>query len=435
LKPHFLVKLRRRTDVLHPFWGQAIRDKSGTTAGLLPAIDRLLNRHRVPVWVTAEYEPSGQGWTPAEVGAGLDRVYRFVLKENRTLPPQLLRAIRVLPQVDYAQLGQIVSVELPQAMASSAVPRRRKTGSRARASVGLDRAHRVHTRGERNITIAVLDTGIDEDHPELRRSLMKGRGRDFVDIIDGASRFIGDYLGFDKSPQDDWVGHGTHVAGILGAAGIAMPVGVAPDCRILNVRVLGALRQGDKIVGAGLENNINVALKWAVDQGVDVVNMSLGIRHRGGGLPYRDVVDYARRKGVTIVAASGNDGTEALYYPGALPYVITVGAVDETGDVAAFSTFGRQVDLIAPGTEIYSSFLKGGYAFSTGTSHAAPFVAGSAALLKSLGHRRRRSVSDAQVKHALRHTSDKLDRRFKSRKGGYGRLNLPDALTFLNAHL
>lgn len=96
-----------------------------------------------------------------------------------------------------------------------------------------------------------------------------------------------------------------------------------------------------------------------------------------GLVPHREVVDYASRRGVTIVAAAGNDGTDQQYYPGAFPYVITVGAVQRDDSSAAFSTYGRQVDLVAPGTEIYSSSLGGSYAYATGTSHAAPFVAGT----------------------------------------------------------
>lgn len=94
-------------------------------------------------------------------------------------------------------------------------------------------------------------------------------------------------------------------------------------------------------------------------------------------------MNYAQRKGVTVVAASGNDGRMELYYPGALPSVIAVGAADDRGEVADFSTYGDHVSFIAPGVDVYSSSLGNGYAFSTGTSHAAPFVTGAIALMKS----------------------------------------------------
>ena len=147
-------------------------------------------------------------------------------------------------------------------------------------------------------------------------------------------------------------------------------------------------------------------------------------------------MEYARRKGVTIIAASGNDGQEEYYYPGALPHVIAVGATEEAGDVAAFSTYGEQADLTAPGTNIYSTYLNDEYAFSSGTSQAAPFVAGAVALLKSYALQKRGNrLSDRKVKHVLKHTADKVDARFKHRKAGFGKLNLIDALRLLDYKL
>ena len=95
--------------------------------------------------------------------------------------------------------------------------------------------------GVGSVKIAVLDTGIDKQHPEINHALIPGM--DFVDIIDGAEKFIGDYIGYDRDPADE-VGHGTHVCGILAAKGIKMAKGVVPSCKIIPVRVLGALRKG-----------------------------------------------------------------------------------------------------------------------------------------------------------------------------------------------
>jgi subtilisin family serine protease len=227
------------------------------------------------------------------------------------------------------------------------------------------------------------------------------------------------------------------VAGIIAARGLAMPRGVAPRCRLLPVRVLGALRRDGGAVGAGLVDNISTGIKWAVDQGADVISMSLGVEASGTEIPHQDVIDYARRKGVTVVAASGNDGSGTTrYYPGALPYTIAVGASDPEGEVAAFSTWGRQVDLVAPGTDIYSCLPHGGYGFSTGTSHATPFVSGAAALLTSLARRGgTRPLGDGRVKHLLRNTADRLDARFRHPKAGFGRLNLLDAVRLLEHKL
>ena len=214
-----------------------------------------------------------------------------------------------------------------------------------------------------------------------------------------------------------------------------MPRGVAPRCRVLPVRVLAAMNKNGRKVGAGSVENINNGVKWAIDNGAHVINMSLGVRHTGGGLPHQEVIEYAQRKGVTVVAASGNDGRQELYYPGAFPSVIAVGAADDAGNVAEFSTFGDQVSFIAPGVDVYSTSIEDGYAFSTGTSHAAPFVTGAVALMKSFARSQGHELKDSQVKHVLKHTADKVDRNFKDRKAGYGRLNVADGLRYLDYKL
>jgi thermitase len=426
VKQHIRVKLRTNVSPRDiPYWQSILENKAIAVSYLYPDVDEIFRRYSIPVWITREYRPAGQDWDQVELTSGLNRVYRVILQEQKPIPPQLIQDLERLPLVEEARLGEIACTHLP-----SLLPMQMSadTDRRSRQSIYLSEAHQL-TQGNPKITVAILDTGITLSHPELKDALLPGE--DFVDIIDGAGRFIGDYLDYDDVPDDE-VGHGTHVAGIIAGKGIGMPVGVVPRCKILPVRVLGAMERNGKRVGAGLVDNINTGIKWAVDQGANVINMSLGIRNSGGGLPHEEVVHYARQKGVTIVAASGNDGQEELYYPGALPYVIAVGATDETGGIASFSTYGKQVSLVAPGTNIYSTHLHNEYAFSSGTSHASPFVAGAVALLKSYALEKRGAVlSDRQVKHILKHTADKIDTRFKHHKAGFGQLNLIDALHLL----
>ena len=430
MKPHLEVKLRSGVptpDV--PYWEDAIRDKSGTETIIDRDLARLLARYALPVLATRAYAPRGAQWSSDEIAAGFNRIYRLVLLEDRAVPPQLLHDIEVLPTIEYARLGAIGTTRLPDPQVGALSM---TTDRRSREAIFLEEAQQ-YSLGDPSLTIAVLDTGVALDHPEFKDRLLPGR--DFVDILDGADQFFGDYLDADDDPTDA-VGHGTHVTGILVARGRRMPLGVAPRCRILPVRVLGAMRQGDKRVGAGLVDNINVAIKWAVDQGATIINMSLGVRHTGGGLPHQDVIDYARRKGVTVVAAAGNDGQEVLYYPGALPHVIAVGAVDENGEVAPFSTYGRQVSFVAPGTNIYSTYLDKEYAHSTGTSHATPFVTGGVALLRAYAKSKHGvRLSDAQVKHVLKYSADRVDGQFKHPKAGFGRINLLDAMKLLEHKL
>lgn len=430
MKPH--IELRLLPGVVTPdapYWEDAIHDKAGTDISVDREVSRILAHHRVPVITTRAYSPHGNTWSPDEVASGFNRVYRLVLIEGGSLPPGLIREIQLVPTVEYVRLGAVGTTDLPAPeVAALSV----STDRRSREAIHLDEAQQ-YSLGDPSIIVAVLDTGVWLTHPEFDGRLLPGR--DFVDILDGADKFLGDYLDADDDPTDA-VGHGTHVAGILVAKGKEMPRGVVPKCRILPVRVLGALRQGDRSVGAGLVDNINVAIKWAIDRGASIINMSLGVRHTGGGLPHQDVIDYARRKGVTVVAAAGNDGREALYYPGALPHVIAVGAVDDQDAVAPFSTFGRQVSFVAPGTNIYSTFLRNEYAHSTGTSHATPFVTGAAALLASYARTRHATrLSDAQIKHVLKHTADRVDSQFKHPKAGFGRINLLDALKLLEYKL
>ena len=425
MKPHIKLKIKRDVAIAPlPHWQALLDDSTLARTELYPSIDRLLASYVLPVWVTHEYQPASKDWNAAEIASGLDLIYRLILQQERAIPNRLIEELASLPIIESVQVGAIAQSDLPRLLPQQMST---TTDEQSRRAIYLNEAHR-YTQGDPRITVAVLDTGITLSHPELQDALLPGY--DFVDIIDGASKFVGDYFGYDDVPDDE-VGHGTHVAGIIAGKGINMPVGVVPKCKILPVRVLGAMERGGKRVGAGLVDNINAGIKWAIDHGADVINMSLGIQHTGGGLPHQEVVDYAKQKGVTIVAASGNDGQENLYYPGALPYVITVGAVDELGEIAPFSTYGKQVSFVAPGTNIYSTYLENDYAFSTGTSHASPFVAGAVALLKAYALSQGKQLLDNQMKYILKNSSDKISTRFKHSKAGFGHINLTDALRLL----
>jgi thermitase len=431
MRPHLKLTLRASGgsgEPAFPYWEEIIDSKRGAKERLHPEVDAVLDRHRAPVWVTTEYRPHGTAWSEDEVRSGFDRIFRLILQERSDIPPELLDDLRLLPAVERVEAGTIAATEIPEPRATALS---RGTDEDSREAILLPEAHLL-TRGAPEVVVAVLDTGVSLAHPELQEAVLPGY--DFVNILNGAEEFIGDRLEADAVPEDE-AGHGSHVAGIIAGHGRAMPVGVAPRCRILPVRVLGTMEKDGRRFGAGVIENINNGVKWAVDQGADVINMSLGVRHSGGGLPHEEVVGYARRKGVSIVAASGNDGRPNLYYPGALPGVLTVGAVDEEGRVAPFSTYNRRVTVVAPGTDIYSSFLGDRYAFASGTSQASPFVAGIVALLKSMGRERGRRLTEAQVLDVLRGTSDRIGREFRDLKGGYGRVNARDALRYLDDRL
>ncbi|MCC6791236.1 MAG: S8 family serine peptidase [Thermomicrobiales bacterium] len=214
------------------------------------------------------------------------------------------------------------------------------------------------------VTIAVLDTGIDATHPALAGRIADGGWNALND-----SGETGD-LGNDRDDDadglvDEMVGHGTHVAGIIAQ--------VAPNASILPVKVLGSDGVGDAFyVAAGIY--------YAVDQDADVINLSLSSTYDARVVA--EAVAVANERGVMIVAAAGNAGTNrVLEVPAADTGVIAVASTDATNLKRTFSNFGDQIDISAPGEAIVSALPGGVYAAWSGTSMAAPFVSATSALL------------------------------------------------------
>jgi thermitase len=429
VKRHIVIKLvaEHPDDDEIPHWVLFADDKSKTFDRVQPVLDRLLRAYGLKVWLTSEYDTAAEDWDEHEIRAGLNRTYRLILQDDTDLPPALIDQIRLLPAVEDAHPIEVVEAPIPAApsLSLSSI-----SGGQAPEMIGLPYAKAL-TKGDPRITVAILDTGVDLGHRELQGKIDKRF--DFVDLQGIDTRdFVGRTRGLDANVTDD-VGHGTHVSGIIAATGINMNEGVCPDCRLMAVRVLATMKSGDRLVGAGIVDNINNGIKWAVDNGADVINMSLGIRNAGGGLPHEDVIRYAISKGVTVVAASGNDGTADRYYPGALPGVIAVGAVDNGGAVTNFTSYGANITVVAPGVNIYSSFAHDTYALASGTSQASPFVAGTVALLKSFGRAQGRNLTTSQIVGIFRRTSDRPDRRLRSERAGYGLINVADAFRLMNA--
>lgn len=211
------------------------------------------------------------------------------------------------------------------------------------------------------VTVAVIDTGVDTTHPDLAANLLPGHNVVGTEVSDDVT---------------DGFGHGTHVSGIVAAVtGNALGVaGVAPGARILPVKALG-----DN--GTGWTSDIAEAVVWAVDHGARVINLSLASSSDNSVLA--DSIAYARSQGVIVVAAAGNGRQRgnATTYPAAFPGVLAVAATDVSDVDAAFSSTGSFVDVAAPGVGIHSTVLGGNYGQMSGTSMAAPHVAGVAALL------------------------------------------------------
>lgn len=430
MKHHIIVRLHQQLadDIGIPDWVRFINDKSIVRESLNAEVDELLRDSGVRFWLTKEYRPAGATWNREEIREGLNRTYRMILQRDYSLPGNLLERIKLLPSVEDARGLEVAEAELPPQQFS------------AQTSHGIQRVSdlihlpyaRAMTTGIPDIKIAILDTGVNLNHKELEGKIVKRA--DFVDLSGlNTSGFVGDTQGYDDVPEDE-VGHGTHVSGIVAGRGLGMDEGVAPECSIMAVRVLATMRSGERLVGAGIVDNINTGIKWAVDNGADIINMSLGIRHMGGGLPHEEVIRYALSKNVTIVAASGNDGTSERYYPGALPGVVAVGAVDNAGAVTRFTSYGANITVVAPGLNIYSSFAHNTYAFASGTSQASPFVSGAIGLVKSYALQYGEKLTNPEITYILKNTSDKVDTRLRNEQAGYGLINLADAFKLL-AHL
>lgn len=274
------------------------------------------------------------------------------------------------------------------------------------------RAYEAHAvePGDERVRVAVIDTGVALGHPELRARLLAGY--DTVDLSGGAlgpgSRLLGDASGRDFVPQDE-VGHGSHVAGVIGAVGHRVPPGVGGHSLLLPVRVLAAAVSGSSgPAGVGSTLDIDAGLKLGVDAGADVVNLSLGTPESDvdpeGPRPHGAAVRYARARGTVLVAASGNSGRTERYYPACLEGVLAVGAVGPDGGLAPFSTRGTHVTIHAPGEAVVGLGLRG-YRRSSGTSHASPFVAGAAALLVARARRSGRIPTPEAVMEALVHAA------------------------------
>jgi len=425
MRDHAVLKMRTTLsdDAGIPSWLDFIADKSRIRETVNPDVDRLLHELGLKVWVTREYKPAQADWSADERREGLDRTYRLIFQQDSELPEDLVDRLVAIPSVEIASRLSVGSAHIP------AVSSQTSFTAPDVADLIYLRYAQAFTKGSPDIRIAVLDTGANLNHRELQGKI--GKAADFVDLEGlNTSDFIGDFTGFDDVPEDE-VGHGTHVSGIIAGRGLEMNEGVAPGCKLMAVRVLATMKSGTRFVGAGIIDNINTGIKWAADNGADVINMSLGIKHTGGGLPHEDVIRYALSKNVTVVAASGNDGTAERYYPGALPGVIAVGAVDQTGTVAPFTSYGANIAVVAPGVNIYSSFAHNTYAFASGTSQASPFVCGMVGLMKSYARQMGRALSNGDIRTILRDTSDKVDTRLRSEHAGYGLINMADAFKLL----
>ncbi|HYN96161.1 MAG TPA: type VII secretion-associated serine protease mycosin [Pilimelia sp.] len=269
--------------------------------------------------------------------------------------------------------------------------------------LNVSQAHRL-TQGQ-GVTVAVIDTGVDATHPGLATAVISGR----------------DYANTPLDPPDgrrDTDGHGTAMAGLIAARGDGNDgaLGIAPQATILPVR----RSEGGDLGRAG---NTTAAIRWAVQQDVDVISMSFVEKDY---FALAAAVEEARRANIVLVAGVGNrPEATTVSYPAAYPGVIGVGLADRRGNASAMSVTGSGVDILAPAVDVMSTRLNGAYALTSGTSAATALVAGAAALVRAAHP----DLSAAEVAHRLTSTATDKGAKGRDDQYGYGVLNLVAALT------
>ncbi len=259
-------------------------------------------------------------------------------------------------------------------------------------------ANQVWEKGSgQGIIIAIIDTGVQKDHPDLVSNLTTGY----------------DFVNSDTDATDDH-GHGTHVAGIANATlNQVGSVGVSNSSTILPIKVLNSS-------GYGYLSDVAKGVYYAADNGARVINLSLGAPSDSDTL--RNAILYATRKDVVIVAAAGNDGGAPCSYPAAYNEVICVMATDSRNMLASFSNIGG--DISAPGVSNYSTYLGSTYKTLSGTSMASPHIAGAAALLLSICP----TCSSFEIRDLINETAIDLGEQGKDILFGYGLVDLTSAV-------
>ncbi len=316
-------------------------------------------------------------------GFALDHVYTTALRGFAArLSPRHREFLGSLPSVRYIVPDRVLSIPLPPL--DGVTPKVRLPEQVVPS--GVDRIDAdLNANAGADIDVAVLDSGIDLDHPDL------------VDNIGGGIGFIGNTTGQDDNifPFGVW-GHGTHVAGVIAATDNNFGVvGVAPKARLWAVKVCNW-------IGLCTNSAIIAGLDWVAEshtdparEPIEVVNMSLGGPGQDDGNcgfdnndpQHQAICTLVNEFGVTVVVAAGNEAQDvANVVPASYDEVITVSAIDDAGDTfAAFSNFGEDVDITAPGVDILSTALQprllGQYSELSGTSFSSPHVAGAAALM------------------------------------------------------
>ena len=336
-------------------------------------------------------------------GGRVKRSHKLLNAISAQLPEEEIAKLKQDPAIAYVEpditvglTEPLITIPLSQEYSDSWGVT--KIGGTTAAAAGLTGA---------GIKVAVLDSGIDYSHPDLK------------DNYKGGYNFVYD----NNDPFDDgYISHGTHIAGIIGARNNGTGVvGVAPEVSLYAVKVLGGMVTGDL-------SDILAGMEWAITNKMDVINMSIGAPIDSAA--FKDACDRAYEAGIIIVAASGN-AHSAVEFPAAYDSVIAVSATDQDDTIATFSNYGESVELTAPGVNINSTLRGGGYGIMKGTSQATAHVTGATAILLS------KQIADDngdgriadEIRTLLGTSATDLGAVGRDQYFGFGRVDLDKALT------
>jgi subtilisin family serine protease len=425
-----VVRLREGRELAHISAHRDVRTGVAAPAGAVDRgghVDRALRRHSAGLLVTrAFYARRGLGhrgrghvdWDDVERSLGLSRTLRIQLDPYAPLEP-LVGDLMSLEDVEMASPEYLASPPAFDvgALGADATPHLdgpaddggnfdERAPDPARALINADAATALEP-GDSSLILGLIDSGVNLEHPELRGRLRPGVASVGItqESLEAELTMVSGVRSGLQDVDDDQ-GHGTTCASLLCANGFRMQRGLAGAARLLPVRALcGARVQGQQRVTAiGTLQDIDSGLKTAIDLGARVLNLSFGTPESalgaGGPVPHVEIVRYALARDCVLVAAAGNSGKDERYFPAALPGVIAVGAVDARGQPAPFTTRGEHVALCAPGAAVRAARLDG-YAAVSGTSFAAPFVAGACALLLARGARHSLPLPPALLRELL----------------------------------
>lgn len=408
VKEDDITKITRRT-ILRAGAGVGI---GGLAVGLGSAREQSSNQSRRQIVGTSSKEARTAAKNKAISVERVDNLGTIGGAVIGRFSEKAIEELRKRDDVRYVERD--ILMQIPE-LRTAAKPNRGGGGGSTQQTLpwGINRvdAEELHKSGAtgQGKAIAIVDTGIDSDHPDLQANIDTTRSKAFVACKGRGSTC--------KYPWDDDHGHGTHCAGSADAINNSEGVvGVATSATLLAIKVL------DKN-GSGWSSDVGSGITHAADNGAAVISLSLGSSSPSQYV--HDACKYAyNQKGALVVAAAGNSGpcTDCVGYPAAFSEVVAVGATTSNDSLASFSSTGDQVEIAAPGKDILST-VPGGYATYSGTSMACPHVSGAAAVVFAHG-----SLTNLEVRNQLGATATDLGTSGRDSSFGFGLLDAEKAV-------